>query len=146
MNTGIARKSTNTERRPAKKLSLVLASLALAFGLLASTAPSAEAASYGWVYLSFPSWAGNCPNGGSPKGVYAAVDNLWSTPARGDFGDDIVYAKVRLRANSTVTGKTYCERSWYRGGSYWGPASQQVIKATRSNQTWWVGPFGTWSN
>lgn len=126
------------------KAASALLAIASVAGITA--AQPAEAAGTGYVYIAMPTWAGNCPNGGSVKGVHAAVDALWSTPARGDWGDDLVYAKVRMGSSSTVSVKPFCSRSWWRGGSYWGPASQQVIKATRHGQTFWVGPLGKWSN
>lgn len=120
------------------------ASVVLPVGLVSGN--TAEAAGTGYVYLSYPTWAGNCPSGGSVRGLYGAVDTLWATPAGGDWGDDLVYAKVRLGANSTVSMQPICYRPWYRGGSYRGVVTQHVIKATRSGQTFWLGPFGKWHN
>ena len=61
----------------------------------------------------------------------------------GDWGDDLVYARVNLYQDQAVVGQGLC----YRGSrSYWGPAFYQTIHPTRAGQTWWVGPFGAWHN
>ena len=126
-------------------LPVAAAAAVISPALIASPSP-AEAASIGYVYIAYPTWAGNCPSGGSVTALYGAVDTLWATPATGDRGDDLVYAKVRIGANSTVSMQPYCSRPLYRGGSYYGVPSQHVIKATRTGQTFWMGPLGKWQN
>lgn len=124
------------------KMSRVGACLAMgAAGLLGSATP-AEAASTGWVFISAPTWLGSCPQGGSVVELHGTVDNLWTTPPRGDRGDDLVYAKVRLGASSRVQFQPICSRPWYRGGNYRGVPFTQSIRATRNKQTIWVGPAG----
>ena len=134
-------------RTTTKRLTVAaLAASAIALPAVIAQPAPAEAASTGYVYLAYPTWAGNCPNGGSVTVLYGAVDNLWSTPPTGDIGDDLVYAKVRIGANSTVSMQPRCNRSWAKGGPYMGVPSQHVIKATRSGQTFWLGPVGKWNN
>ena len=121
---------------------------AMAIGGLLVTSVPADAAD-GYVYVSVPTWLGNCPHGGSVSGVYVAVGDTWSTPHTGDWGDDLVWARVRMNVGypyNAVTAKAYCSRPWYRGGSYWGPASQNHIRPTRYGQTFWVGPWGQRNN
>ncbi len=103
-------------------------------------AQPAEASSIGNVYVSYPTWLGNCPGGGSVTGIYAASGNLWSTPATGDLGDDLIYPKVYLYANNQISAQVFCSRAWYNGGNYWGPAVSATIYPTRTGQTFWVGP------
>jgi hypothetical protein len=102
-------------------------------------APTASAAD-GWNYISLPTWLGNCPTGGSVKQLSVSVGNTWSG---GDFGDDLVYARVRMNEDQTVVAQGLC----YQGSrTYWGPASSNTIHPTRQNQTWWVGPAGVSHN
>lgn len=102
----------------------------------------AYAAGNGNVYVSFPTWLANCPGGGSVTGIYAANGNIWSTPAGGDWGDDLIYPRVQMYANNQISAQNYCNRPWYDGGSYWGPAVSVTIYPTRGGQTFWVGPAG----
>jgi len=118
-------------------LVLLAGALAVAFAV---TATQASASGYGWDYISLPTWAGNCPAGGSVKFMQIMVGDTWSG---GDWGDDLVYAKVVLGQDQPVVGQGLC----YNGSrSYWGPSFYQTIHPTRSNQTWWVGPYGVWHN
>jgi hypothetical protein len=129
-----------------RRISLTLAATAVLGGLSAAAPASA---STGSVYVSVPAWLGNCPHGGSPVGVWGTTGpygELWSTPAGGDWGDDLVYARVRIGTRNTFTFKAFCQRPWYRGGSYWGPASQQTAHVSRVNQTVWTGPWGIRTN
>lgn len=108
--------------------------------LLVFSAPAATASGYGWDWISLPTWLGNCPGGGSVKYLEVAIIDTWSG---GDYGDDLVYGKVALGEYQTVVAQGLC----YNGNkSYWGPASSQTIHATRSGQTWWLGPAGVTHN
>ncbi len=74
------------------------------------------------------------------KYLEVAIIDTWSG---GDYGDDLVYGKVALGEYQTVVAQGLC----YNGNkSYWGPASSQTIHATRSGQTWWLGPAGVTHN
>lgn len=126
-------------RRAYRLLSLFAATIAMT-ATVALAATPAQAVTYGWNYISLPTWAGNCPQGGSVKYLFVTIGDSWSG---GDSGDDLVYGRVRLNESQRVTAQGLC----YRGSvSYWGPASQQTIRPTRNNQTWWVGPGGVWHN
>lgn len=114
----------------------------LTLGGIMATSSIAHAYPYGNVYVSFPTWLANCPSGGSVTGINAAVGNIWVTPAGGDWGDDLVYPRVNLYANNTISAQNYCNRPWYRGGGYWAPAVQVTFYPTRNGQTFWVGPAG----
>lgn len=121
-------------------LSLVLVSL---IALLAVTpTANSRSLSVGNVYVSYPTWLGNCPGGGSVTGIYAASGVLWSTPSWGDWGDDLIYPRVNFYTYNPISAQLYCNRPWYRGGGYWGPAVQAYIYPTRNGQTFWVGPWG----
>lgn len=125
-------------RRVRTAFTAIAAAGLVAAGLgLAAPAQAADS----WVYISLPTWLGNCPGGGSVKMVYLSVGDTWSTA--GDAGDDIVYAKVHLNQSQPVTGEGLC----YKGSqTYYGPAFYQDITPTRLKQTWWVGPGGTSHN
>jgi hypothetical protein len=127
---------------------LIASGLGVAAALTVSTVTSgtAQAYPYSYVYVSFPTWLANCPAGGSVTGIFAANGDLWSTPAGGDWGDDLVYPKVNLNANNQISGQGYCNRPWYKGGSYWGPAVSATIYPTRGGQTFWIGPGGQTHN
>lgn len=117
--------------------SVALSSL---LGVTALMARPAAAAGYGWDYISLPTWLANCPGGGSVKYMQVMVGSTWSG---GDYGDDLVYARVVVGDDQPVVGKGLC----YNGNrSYWGPDFYQTIHPNRSNQTWWVGPAGVRSN
>jgi hypothetical protein len=114
----------------------LLVVMALALGVTIVSAPAASAAPYGWVYISAPTWQGNCSAGGSVVNMNAAVGNTWSG---GDAGDDLLYVRVRLNENQQVSYSAFCNK-WPVG--YWQPGVAQTIKPTRNNQTVWVGPLG----
>lgn len=128
-----------TRKRFTRTLRLALGTAVAASALTTATtasAPQARAVSYGWVYVAFPSWLGNCP-GSSVAGVQADVSGLWST--NWDLGDDIVYAKVRLGANNTLNYNLMCKKGRYLTGYQAGSAT---IRPSRTKQTVWVGPAG----
>ena len=104
------------------------------------TAPSASAATYGWVYISTPTWQGNCNWGsnGRVSGLHLTVVDSWQTPTAGDWGGDLVYARVRLNQSQQVAYSAFCNKwpgSWQAGIS-------KTIRPTRNNQTVWIGPAG----
>lgn len=139
--TATAPRSGRSRQRGLVRLTIRLAAVALAVvaGAVVAATP-AHAVTYGWNYISLPTWAGNCPQGGSVKYLFVSIGDSWSG---GDSGDDLVYGKVRLNEDQQVSAQGLC----YQGSlSYWGPASQQTIHPTRNNQTWWVGPAGVWHN
>jgi len=108
--------------------------------LIASVAAPTASAATAWNYISLPTWLGNCPGGGSVKFLQVSVGNTWSG---GDWGDDLVYARVNLYQSQAVVARGYCQAGsrWY-----WGPASHQMIYPTRQGQTWWTGPAGVRHN
>lgn len=112
-----------------------LGAVVIALTVTVVAAPAASAAPLGWVYISTPTWLGNCPAGGSVTQLRAAVGNTWSG---GDAGDDLLYVKVRLNENQQVSYTAFCNR-W---PGYWQPGVAQNIRPTRNNQTVWIGPLG----
>ncbi len=106
----------------------VLAVLAVgAFG-----ASSASAAYYGNAYIVVGNW--NCPGGGGVTGIFGAVDWAWSG---GDWGDNIIYPRVRVGDTNTFNGRAYCNRPWWRGGGYWVNVVGRQFRPTAHNQTFW---------
>ena len=122
----------------------VMIALALALGLsVGLPATSASAAGTTHVYVSLPTWLGNCPNGGSVKYLQVSTWAPSTSDSRADSGDDLVYIRAGYRENTTVVARGLC----YKGSTtYWGPAVSRTIYATRSGQTWWIGPAGVRSN
>ena len=116
--------------------SLVLAIL-VALGMGVVVAPAAQAASVGYVYISFPTWLANCPKGGNATIIWAD-DNLQTWNA--DAGDDLIYGKVWLNQWNSVQYTLYCNK----GPGYYQPGLSTSFVPTRNNQTIWVGPAG-WS-
>lgn len=102
-------------------------------------APPASASTMGWVYISAPTWLGNCADGrdGKVDGLFATVGDTWSTNGA-DPGDDTVYAKVRLGEDQLVSFQAHCSRSTVS----WEVGVAQRIEPTRDGQTIWVGPGG----
>lgn len=125
-----------------RTLAIAVATAFLAIAGVAGLSSPAQAAPVGNVYVSFPTWLANCPGGGSVTGINAAVGNLWVTPAGGDWGDDLVYPRVNLNANNTISAQNFCARPWWQGGGYWAPAVSVTFRPTRNGQTFWVGPAG----
>ena len=110
------------------------------------TAERAEAATLSNVYVSFPTWLGNCPSGGSVYKIYATIGNIWTTPPLGDTSDDLVYPKVYLYQWNKINVQLFCKRPWWKGGNYRGPAYSASFYPTRSGQTFWIGPVGQSNN
>lgn len=119
---------------------LAAALLVAAAAMVGSAGQAAAATSH--VYISYPTWLGNCPAGGSVTGIHAANGALWSTPTGGDWGDDLIYPKVNLNSYNTISARVYCDRSWWKGVDYWGATTSVSIRPTRGGQTFWVGPAG----
>lgn len=121
-----------------------LSMLALLFALSFSFAPAvgqpAEAATYKWVYIVMPRWQGNCAAGGNVTAIQASVGGIWST--NWDYGDDIVYGKVRIGANQQLSYNLYCNRGWMRGGYY--QAWAVNIRPPSWARTIFVGPWGVY--
>jgi hypothetical protein len=135
-----------SSNRPWRRLAGIGAGMLVAGSLAATAAAPAEATPYSNIYVSFPTWLANCPNGGSVTGINAAVGDLWSTPPGGDWGDDLIYPKVDLYTSNDISAQNYCSRPWYDGGGYWGPAVSAAIYPTRGGQTFWLGPAGQTNN
>ena len=123
-----------------RRLGVSLAAASAFLAASAVAAPPASAVTYGWVYISTPTWLANCNwgNNGRVTGLHLSVGGTWTTPAGGDWGDDLVYARVRLYEYQQVSYSAYCNKwpgSWQSGVA-------QTIRPTRNNQTVWVGPAG----
>jgi hypothetical protein len=92
------------------RLSALLASVVLALTMLAASAQSASAYTYGNVWINFaPSL---CPHGGSVVRIYWSVDSVSSGPSNGDRGDNVIYPRVRVGSGSynTLSFKLWCKR------------------------------------
>jgi len=132
------------EKRTRRRKHIIAAGLLASGAAFTSAMPStpAHAAGRTWVYVSMPTWLGNCPRGGSVK--YLNVSTWGSvTDCRADGGDDLVYIGAAMNENTTVVARGLC----YNGqNTQWGPAVSVNIRATRQNQTFWIGPAGVRNN
>ncbi len=122
-----------------RRVASVFLALSAAMATSLVGTPPAQAATYGWVYISMPTWLGNCAFGsaGSVRTINASVGNTWSVA--GDTGDDLVYARVLLGQNQQVSYNVFCAK-WPAGS--WQAGVGKIIRPTRNNQTVWVGPAG----
>ncbi|MFJ2825646.1 hypothetical protein ACIO7M_31710 [Streptomyces toxytricini] len=113
-----------------RKSRAVLAGSLMALGVVGLSAAPASAWSGGNVWVNFGSW--NCPAGGSVVGVYWAVDAYSSGPAGGDWGDNVIYPRVRVGAGAynTLSYQTMCKKwGWY---TYRGVVSQRTLTPYKS--------------
>lgn len=101
---------------------------ALGAGLL--FAGSAGAWTAGNVWVNFAPT--NCPTGGSVVGIVWAVDNYSSGPAGGDWGDNVIYPRVRVGsgAYNTLTYEVRCKKWGWR--VYRGKAGQKSLSPYKS--------------
>ena len=102
----------------------------MAAGAVGLAAAPASAWTGGNVWVNFGSW--NCPAGGSVVGVYWAVDAYSSGPATGDWGDNVIYPRVRVGSGSynTLSYQVMCKKwGWYQ---YRGVVSQRTLTPYKS--------------
>lgn len=120
--------------RVKRSVTTLLLSLTLLSGaaVTVAAAPPAHAWYPGNAYLVVGNW--NCVGGGKVTGVFGSVDNMWSG---GDWGDNIIYPRVRIGAQNTFNGRAYCSRAWYKGGDYWINVTWWRFTPTANNQTFW---------
>ncbi|MFF3017723.1 hypothetical protein [Streptomyces sp. NPDC057939] len=112
-----------------KSRSVLVGSL-MAMGVVGLTAAPASAWTGGNVWVNFGSW--NCPGGGSVVGVYWGVDAYSSGPAEGDWGDNVIYPRVRVGsgAHNTLSYQVMCKKwGWY---TYRGVVSQRTLTPYKS--------------
>jgi hypothetical protein len=139
------RLSPRTNRTRRRVASIAIGALAATSLAVTATTP-AQATPYSNIYVSFPTWLANCPNGGKVTVINAAVGDLWATPPGGDGGDDLIYPKVNLNASNDISAQNFCSRPWYDGGGYWAPTVSATFEPTRGGQTFWIGPAGQTNN
>lgn len=102
----------------------------LSLAMLLGAASSASAWTRGNVWINFATT--NCPSGGKVVGIYWAVDNFSSGPASGDWGDNVIYPRVRVGsgAYNTLSYQVKCKKwSWY---TYRGKVGQRSISPYKS--------------
>lgn len=97
-----------------RRIMSTMAAVVLGLGVAAVQSEPAHAWSGGNVWVNFGSW--NCPQGGSVVGIYWAVDSYSSGPASGDWGDNVIYPRVRVGTGSfnTLSYQLFCKKwGWY---------------------------------
>jgi hypothetical protein len=67
-------------------------------------------------------------------GIFGVVDNAW---LGGDWGDNIVYPRVRVLDTNTFNARAYCDRPWYQGPGYWIDVVWKQFRPTANGQTLW---------
>jgi hypothetical protein len=126
-------------RRTAVAISIAALTL---IGVVASGPPAQASGGY-WVYVSMPTWLGNCPRGGAVKKPEVTAWFGGDSSYASDFGDDLVWIRVGARIDTTIVASGLC----YAGSKSWPAAgSSNTIRASRTGQTWWIGPYGTRHN
>ena len=128
----------------AKRLIVAGLGMLMVLGMATLVAPTASAAS-GHIYISMPTWLGNCPGGGSVRYLQVSTWSFGSggTDRKADFGDDLVHISAGLREDVQVTAKAIC----YNGKkTYHAPGVSHMIRPARAGQTWWIGPAGVRKN
>jgi hypothetical protein len=98
----------------ARKVASILAAATIGMGVVVAQATPAAAWSGGNVWVNFGSW--NCTQGGSVTGIYWAVDTYSSGPATGDWGDNVIYPRVRVGSGSfnALSYQLFCKKwGWY---------------------------------
>lgn len=129
--------------RTGRRLAIVLAPFLAAVLAVAPSGQTAPATSVGWVYVSAPTWLGNCPRGGLVRFLHVSNWGPSVITYAADGGDDIVYLKVALGESNTLVVAPVC----YNGTKSWpGASSTHTIRPKRTKQTFWLGPLGQRSN
>jgi hypothetical protein len=129
--------TAGTRLRARGRLRGLVAVLLAAFAFSVAVPPvPADAATYGYVYISLPTWKGNCNWGslGRVTIISGTVSNVSSVSM--DRGDDLVYMKVKLGEYNRVQFTAFCNK-W---PGWWQPGFTTSIRPTRNNQTVWIGP------
>jgi len=133
-----------------RRILAVLLAVGMAISLGAfGVSGKAEAATYAYVYISFPTWMGNCPGGGSVRAINGSVTgqntpNSWNLN-EWDMGDDLIYARVALKKPNKVSVGVWCGKAARSRPGILARAAHSVsntITPTRANQTVWVGNRG----
>ena len=116
-------------------------------GTLAGTLPAmpAHAAATGHIWVSLPTWLGNCSLGGSVKYVGMSSFSNSTSGYSSDFGDDLAYLRVGLNESVNLIGQGVCYKSG-KPPQYNTPVVNVFIRPTRHGQTFWVGPGGVRNN
>jgi hypothetical protein len=122
----------------------VLAATATAVSTLLTGTP-ASAASTGYIYVSLPTWLGNCSLGGSVQYVGMSSFSNTTSGYSSDFGDDLAYLRVGLNESVNLIGQGICYKS-SRPPQYNTPVVNVWVRPTRHGQTFWVGPGGVRNN
>jgi hypothetical protein len=126
-----------------RQLSGLVMAIAMIGGILTVVSTSAQATAGYWVYISMPTWLNNCPRGGSVKVPEVTAWFGGDSSYASDSGDDLVWIRVGANMDTTIVASGLC----YNGTRSWpAAASSNTIHATRTGQTWWVGPAGTRHN
>jgi hypothetical protein len=118
----------------------VFAGVLLALTTMAMTAaPAAAVTSNAGIYAITPQWGGWCPKGTGVarynKVTHVRYVNHTTGDQWGDSGDDIVWARVRLNQNNSITMAVQCRWSMPQGTNF-------TIRPTRNGQSFWFSAVG----
>ncbi|HKP89983.1 MAG TPA: hypothetical protein VJT75_08415 [Thermoleophilaceae bacterium] len=120
-------------RRVVGRARVALLSVLVAGAISGASASSAEAWYAGNVYVVVSN--GHCVGGGRIVFMQAAVDVMWSG---GDWGDNILYPRVRIGDTNTINVRALCDRAWYQGPDYWINVVGRTFRPTYNGQTIWL--------
>ena len=139
MNLNITRRITRHKRVPLA----AAAALVMTLSSLLVAAPASAAT--GYIYVSLPTWLGNCSLGGSVKYVGMSSYSSSTSGYSSDFGDDLAYLRVGINESVNLIGQGICYKSG-RPPQYNTPVVNVFIRPARHGQTFWIGPGGVRSN
>lgn len=113
--------------------------IAVAGGGLFVAPPTRAHAADAWVYVVVNDRVCGTP-GTRARGILANVQPTGWTSRKWDFGDNIIYPKVRLNRQNTFRGQIACQRKY---GPSWITVGYRTVvqnfKPTRHKQTIWLG-------
>lgn len=109
------------------------------------TVATPASAATGYIYVSLPTWLGNCSLGGNVKYVGMSSYSSSTSGYSADSGDDLAYLRVGINESVNLIGQGICFKSG-RPPQYNTPIVNVHVRPTRHGQTFWVGPGGVRSN
>ncbi|MFI5843857.1 hypothetical protein ACIA8K_29575 [Catenuloplanes sp. NPDC051500] len=130
-------------KRSGRMSAAAAAAVVMTLSSLLAAAPASAAT--GSIYVSLPTWLGNCPLGGSVKYVGMSSYSGSTSGYSSDSGDDLAYLRVGINESVQLVGQGICFKSG-RPPQYNTPVVNVVVRPTRHGQTFWVGPGGVRSN
>lgn len=121
----------------------VFTTAAILTATIGLAAPASAASANGGVYVIAPKWWGWCPNIARQNNYpyYMSQSNFTTGNSSSDAGDDIIWSRVALNQNNTISVAVGCILGYGSGGT------TITIRPTRNGQSWFISLSGaTWHN